>query len=613
MNNSVLKAKHRAMVKKQKAKAKTKANHTPVKSSDRLGSESRAHGFSEDSHYGIEENNFEQNLEATASAGRGDERGKENHQMRGAGEDYSSSNSYEDEDEPEMDEEDIEDYCKGGYHPVKIGDEFKAKRYKVVRKLGWGHFSTVWLAYDREKDIHVALKIVKSAAHYAEAALDEIELCTQTVSIREPHVGRDHVAKMLDSFEHSGPHGRHVCMVFEVLGENLLSLLRNARKYGSLRDAVHAAKTDGSLIGDGQGGSADQTHGSRGNDSGSSSISGNADDKPKQNEGLPVQLVKQIARQIIAGLAYLHGPCGMIHTDLKPENVLVCIDNVEEVIRRELRNDNNNADNNESSQGRSQLVQTSRSVANSRAPSPNPGADRRSASSSPARSSLAHSLEKDLNGISLTATSNDSRQHSSHGGRGETIDTDANADSGGGSMGTSRSETPQTFQNSLRVKLADLGNATWVDKHFTEDIQTRQYRSPEVIIGSRWDATADMWSCACVIFELLTGDYLFEPHSGNRYSKDEDHIAQIMETLGSFPKKFALSGKYSDELFNRRGELRHIRRLHPFPLKELLHDEYGFSVRDSHEIADFLAPMLEITPARRSSADSMLSHRWLQG
>jgi serine/threonine-protein kinase SRPK3 len=46
------------------------------------------------------------------------------------------------------DEEDWEDYCKGGYHPVQIGDSFSDARYTVVRKLGWGHFSTVWLAKD---------------------------------------------------------------------------------------------------------------------------------------------------------------------------------------------------------------------------------------------------------------------------------------------------------------------------------------------------------------------------------------------------------------------------------------------------------------------------------
>lgn len=48
-----------------------------------------------------------------------------------------------DEDE----QEDSADYCKGGYHPVKIGDLFNA-RYHVIRKLGWGHFSTVWLCWD---------------------------------------------------------------------------------------------------------------------------------------------------------------------------------------------------------------------------------------------------------------------------------------------------------------------------------------------------------------------------------------------------------------------------------------------------------------------------------
>lgn len=39
-------------------------------------------------------------------------------------------------------------YVKGGYHPVHIGDTFSDGRYIVVRKLGWGHFSTVWLAKD---------------------------------------------------------------------------------------------------------------------------------------------------------------------------------------------------------------------------------------------------------------------------------------------------------------------------------------------------------------------------------------------------------------------------------------------------------------------------------
>lgn len=46
-------------------------------------------------------------------------------------------------------QEDVSQYCRGGYHPVVIGDVFD-RRYRVIRKLGWGHFSTVWLCRDIE-------------------------------------------------------------------------------------------------------------------------------------------------------------------------------------------------------------------------------------------------------------------------------------------------------------------------------------------------------------------------------------------------------------------------------------------------------------------------------
>lgn len=51
----------------------------------------------------------------------------------------------------------------------------------------------------------------------------------------------------------------------------------------------------------------------------------------------------------------------------------------------------------------------------------------------------------------------------------------------------------------ISVKIADLGNACWVGHHFTNDIQTRQYRSPEVILGSKWGASTDVWSMACMV------------------------------------------------------------------------------------------------------------------
>ena len=53
--------------------------------------------------------------------------------------------------------------------------------------------------------------------------------------------------------------------------------------------------------------------------------------------------------------------------------------------------------------------------------------------------------------------------------------------------------------DTISVKIADLGNACWVGHHFTNDIQTRQYRSPEVILGAKWGASTDIWSMAAMV------------------------------------------------------------------------------------------------------------------
>lgn len=66
--------------------------------------------------------------------------------------DEDSSLVYDDENEPE------EDYRPGGYHRIEIGDLF-AGRYTILQKVGWGHFSTVWLSEDSDYGTYVAVKV----------------------------------------------------------------------------------------------------------------------------------------------------------------------------------------------------------------------------------------------------------------------------------------------------------------------------------------------------------------------------------------------------------------------------------------------------------------------
>ncbi len=88
-----------------------------------------------------------------------------------------------------------------------------------------------------------------------------------------------------------------------------------------------------------------------------------------------------------------------------------------------------------------------------------------------------------------------------------------------------KSKRGPKIDENVMVKICDMGNGCWTYHHFTPEIQTRQYRSPEVIIGADYDTSADIWSLACTVFEMVTGDFLFEPRKGNNYDKDDDHLA----------------------------------------------------------------------------------------
>ncbi|XP_038867114.1 SRSF protein kinase 3 isoform X2 [Salvelinus namaycush] len=485
-------------------------------------------------------------------------------------------------------QEDPSDYCKGGYYPVKIGDLFNG-RYHVVRKLGWGHFSTVWLCWDLQRKRFVALKVVKSALHYTETALDEIKLlrCVRDSDPTDPK--RETIVQLIDDFKISGVNGVHVCMVLEVLGHQLLKWIIKSNYMG-----------------------------------------------------LPLVCVKSILRQVLQGLDYLHTKCKIIHTDIKPENILLDVDDV--YIRRlaaeatmwqqsgapppsgssvstaPRENQSGKVTKNKKKKLKRKAkrqqrlleerlvdLQKMEDLDGTSPPDPsNPlrtpwGQD--DEAGDPERNANNSSVVKgNENGncythVSSTANTKASPESGSlwieEGWNGHNPMRFCSPGSGmsgmsAGSILSATSESalstlsgystgrdsqrsglsPSMFsaadflvnplepQNAdkIRIKIADLGNACWVHKHFTEDIQTRQYRALEVLIGAEYGTPADIWSVACMAFELATGDYLFEPHSGEDYTRDEDHIAHIIELMGAIPPPFALSGRYSREYFDRRGK-----------------------------------------------------------
>ena len=61
-------------------------------------------------------------------------------------------------------------------------------------------------------------------------------------------------------------------------------------------------------------------------------------------------------------------------------------------------------------------------------------------------------------------------------------------------------------------------------------INTRQYRSPEVILEcGRWDNRNDIWSIACILIDLYTGELLFRTHN------NQEHLSLIEKVCGHYP------------------------------------------------------------------------------
>ncbi|KAL7796099.1 kinase-like domain-containing protein [Trichoderma ceciliae] len=173
--------------------------------------------------------------------------------------------------------EDVEEgsasYQPGGFHPVYIGDVFN-DRFKVLNKIGYGRYSTVWLVRDLQAsgdgpDMFRALKVLSAGCYGQGYDTFEREILSHLRDGDRHHVGYSYVCHLLNEFEHQGPNGTHVCLVFELMGETLHS-------FGAWFSETM----------------------------------------------LPYSVMRRFAIQLLLALDFAHEH-NVIHTDIKPDNIFV--------------------------------------------------------------------------------------------------------------------------------------------------------------------------------------------------------------------------------------------------------------------------------------------------
>ncbi|CAL2052153.1 unnamed protein product [Caenorhabditis brenneri] len=178
---------------------------------------------------------------------------------------------------PTSEDEDL-DFGEEGLYPVKEGQLLR-KRYKISKLLGVGGYATVHMAMNRKTKSDVALKIVRCGDWYNEVSEREIQImktiknASCDVLHSESPIGANNVVCLLDNFRIKGEYGMHVVMVTEVLGPDLFSILVKSNQ-----------------------------------------------------KVLTMDRIQRFSRNILNGLHFLHSDCGVMHLDLKPENIMVTID-----------------------------------------------------------------------------------------------------------------------------------------------------------------------------------------------------------------------------------------------------------------------------------------------
>ncbi|KAI0832021.1 kinase-like domain-containing protein [Trametes gibbosa] len=128
--------------------------------------------------------------------------------------------------------EELELYRPGGYHPVAIGDMLDAqpdlpapqRRYRILHKLGYGAYATVWLARDVRSATFVALKI--TTADLGAHAAREAQMLARLAGARrgDSDGAPSHILEIYDHFSIRGPNGTHHVLVTEVVVPALSSL-----------------------------------------------------------------------------------------------------------------------------------------------------------------------------------------------------------------------------------------------------------------------------------------------------------------------------------------------------------------------------------------------------
>ncbi|XP_010881813.3 dual specificity tyrosine-phosphorylation-regulated kinase 4 isoform X1 [Esox lucius] len=156
------------------------------------------------------------------------------------------------------------------------------------------------------------------------------------------------------------------------------------------------------------------------------------------------------------------------------------------------------------------------------------------------------------------------------------------------------------------IKVVDFGSSCYEQQRVYTYIQSRFYRSPEVILGLPYSTAIDMWSLGCILAELYTGFPLFPGES------EVEQIACIMEVLGMPPNDFVQAASRRRLFFDSKGNPRNITNSKGRKRRPNSKDLVSVLKTTDPLFLDFLRHCLTWDPTKRMTPDEAMQHDWIQ-
>ncbi|XP_015266665.1 PREDICTED: dual specificity tyrosine-phosphorylation-regulated kinase 4 [Gekko japonicus] len=163
---------------------------------------------------------------------------------------------------------------------------------------------------------------------------------------------------------------------------------------------------------------------------------------------------------------------------------------------------------------------------------------------------------------------------------------------------------PQSGQISFKV--IDFGSSCYEHQRVYTYVQSRFYRSPEVILGHPYAAAIDMWSLGCIMAELYTGYPLFPGEN------EVEQLACIMEVLGLPPTEFIQTASRRRTFFDSNGNPKSVTNSRGKVRNPNSKDLSAVLKTYDASFLDFLKKCLVWKPALRMTPEEAMHHAWMQ-